>query len=300
MNIGYCLQGYPVKSQTWIPLEIEELEKRGHKVNVIDIEKPLNQKEIKECEFIICHFAFQGLYASRWGIPYGVIPHAYDIFKDNGTTLKKVSEYKNCKFIGCVSEFHKEKYIEWGINKPLKYTFVCCNVDTLYKKKENLGEKIITGGRDKEKKGFKYAAEGFPTIHMFGSESLNSYKSISNRITCYNWPSIKKLRNLLDESWLFVAPFVIASNGDMDSPLCTTVKEALLMELQVLTTDIWGNKEFKYVHYTTKEDIAKGYNGEVYKQIIKERNTSGRQYVIDTFSPKVCINKYLSAIESVL
>jgi glycosyltransferase involved in cell wall biosynthesis len=134
---------------------------------------------------------------------------------------------------------------------------------------------------------------------MFGSESLNSYKSISPNITCYSWPSLEELRDLLDDSWLFVSPFVIAKSGDMDSPLCTTTKEALLMELQVLTTDICGDKEFKHVYYTTIDDITKGTGGLVYNQIIKERNIKGRQYVLDTFSPKVCIDRYLKAIEEV-
>ena len=73
MNIGYVLQGYPVKSQTWIPLEIRELERRGHKVDVIDIEKPLNAKVIKNCDFLLCHFSYQGLHAGRWGIPFAVL-----------------------------------------------------------------------------------------------------------------------------------------------------------------------------------------------------------------------------------
>jgi hypothetical protein len=103
----------------------------------------------------------------------------------------------------------------------------------------------------------------------------------------------------MDDCWLFVSPNVRASDGDADGQ-CTTIKEALLMELQVLTTDIAGNKEYKHVHFSTVEDIAKGGNGEVYKQIIKERNTKGRQYVLDTFSPKVCISKYISAIEQSL
>ena len=300
MNIGYVLYGYPKKSETWIDLEIQELQRRGHKINIIDVTLPITgdvQKWIKECEFLICHWSFTGLYARRWGIPFGILCHAYDIWKDKGTTLKEVSKSNNCKFVGCDTQYHRMKYQEWGINKPLLDTPVCCDVESLYKKKEFLGDNIITGGRNKEKKGFKYAVEGFPNIHLFGNQSLEKYKEMSPTITCHGWLSKEDLRELLDDSWLFVSPNIPASDGDMDGQ-CTTIKEALLMELQVLTTDIAGNREYQYVHFSTPEDISKGFNGEVYKQIVKERNTKGRQFIIDNFSPRICIEKYLEAISS--
>ena len=299
MIIGYGLQGYPVKSQTWVNLEIAEFEKRGYKVNIIDITKPINPELVKECEFLFCHWSFTGLVARRWNIPFGILCHAYDIWKDQGATLKEVSKSKNCKFVGCDTEYHRTKYKEWGIDKPLLDTPVCCDVDALYKKKEILGDLVVTGGRNKEKKGFKYAVQGFPEIHMFGNQSLEEYKQISPRITCHGWLQKDGLRELLDDSWLFVSPNVAAADGDADGQ-CTTIKEALLMELQVLTTDIAGNAEYKYVHFSTPEDISKGVNGIAYKEIQKERNSKGRQYVIDTFSPKVCVTAYIKAMEETI
>ena len=70
------------------------------------------------------------------------------------------------------------------------------------------------------------------------------------------------------------------------------------MELQVLTTNIAGNREYKYVHFSMAEDISKGIEGEEYKNIVKENNVKGRKYVLETFSPEICIDKYLHAIES--
>lgn len=298
MNIGYVVYGFPKKSETWIPLEIQELEKRGHKVNIFDVSKEIDYNLLRQQEFLICHWAISGLHAMRWGIPFSITCHAYDIWKDNGRVLLQVSKSKNCKFVGCITEYHKNKYKEWGIEKPLFITPVCCDIEGLYKKREFLGDLIVTGGRNKDKKGFKYAAEGFPFIHMFGNESLKEYKEISPTITCHNWLPKEDLRALLDDCWLFVSPNVTGPDGDMDGQ-CTTIKEALLMELQVLTTDIAGNSEYKHVYFSNPQDIAKGAKGEVYQKIIKERNTRGRQYVIDTFSPKVCIDSYLKAIEEV-
>jgi len=70
------------------------------------------------------------------------------------------------------------------------------------------------------------------------------------------------------------------------------------MELQVLTTNIAGNREYQNVHFSSAEDISKGINGEEYRKIKKEKNPKGREYVLKEFSPKVCIDKYLYAIEN--
>lgn len=297
MNIGYCLQGYPVKSQTWIPLEIAELEKRGHHIDIIDVEKPLQPKIIKKCDFILCHFSYQGIYARRWGVPYGILPHAYDIWKDNGIALTFAINSHNCKFVGCDTDFHKQKYIEWEINKPLYDCPVCCNTEFFHKHRKNLGNKIIAGGRNVEKKGLKYAI-GFNNIYLYGGKNEELLKK-NPTVKYLGWMQKKYYRRLMDNSWLYVSPNVRAANGDMDGQ-CTTIKEALLMELQVLTTNIAGNREYKHVHFSTAEDISKGINGEEFQKIKKIRNKKGREYILKTFSPKVCIDKYLYAIRESL
>lgn len=294
MNIGFCLQGFPVKSQTWIPLEMKELERRGHHIDVIDIEKPLNHKVIKNCDFILCHFSYQGIHARRWGIPYGILPHAYDIWKDQGQALKHATNSRSCKFVGCDTGFHRMKFEEWGIDKPLYDCPVCCGTDFFKKKKKTLGDRIIAGGRNTEKKGLKYAM-GFQNIYLYGGR--NEELITSNPSAKFlGWLQKAEYRDLMDDSWLYVSPNVLAKNGDMDGQ-CTTIKEALLMELQVLTTNIAGNREYKFTHFSTSEDILKGVNGNGYKKIEKKLNKEGREYVLKTFSPKICIDKYLKAIE---
>ena len=294
MIIGYCLQGYPVKSQTWIPLEIAELEKRGHKINIIDVQKQLNGKSIKECDFILCHFSYQGIHAKRWGVPYGILPHAYDIWRDQGTALKVALMSKNCKFIGCDTEFHKQKYIEWKIDKPLFDCPVCCDTEFFNKKNKDLGNKIVAGGRNTEKKGLKYTSK-FDNLYLYGGKNRELI-SQNPTINYMGWLDKEKLRDLLDECWLYVSPNVIASTGDMDGQ-CTTIKEALMMELQVLTTNVAGNREYKHVHFSSPEDIGKGFDGEEYKKIVKKKNSKGKEYILKTFTPKICIDKYLKAIE---
>lgn len=293
MNIGYVVQDIP-KSQTWIPLEMTELERRGHKITIINVEKPLQPKEIKECDFLLCHFSYQGIHARRWRISYGILPHAYDIWKDNGMALKEATKSRYCKFVGCDTGYHRMKYEEWGIDKPLYNCPVCCDTEFFKKKKKTLGDKIIAGGRNVEKKGLKYAM-GFDNIWLYGGKNEELLKQ--NPTAEYlGWIKKEEYRDLMDDSWLYVSPNVRAKNGDMDGQ-CTTIKEALLMELQVLTTNIAGNREYKYVHFSTADDISKGEKGIAYQLIKKERNTKGREYVLNTFSPKICIDKYLKAIE---
>jgi len=293
MNIGYCLQGYPVKSQTWIPLEIQEFERRGHKVNIIDVTKPLTNdtnKLIKECEFLICHWSYTGLLTRRWGIPFGILCHAYDIWKDNGLTLREVNKSRNCKFVGCDTEYHRQRYKEWGIEKPLLDTPVCCDTEFFHKNKSELGDKIVAGGRDTEKKGLIYAIKGFNDLYLYGVKN-EEYLKVNESLHLLGWISKEEYRDLMDESWLYVSPNMIASDGNMDGQP-TTIKEALLMELQILTTDIAGTSELKYIHLSSIEDIQRGkYN------IEKKRNSEGRQFILDNFSPRICIDKYISAIE---
>jgi len=294
MNIGYALQGYLKKSETWIPLEIAELEKRGHHIDIIDIEKPLQPKVIKNCDFILCHFSYQGIYARRWGVPYGVLPHAYDIWIDEGGALKEACKSRFCKFIGCDTSFHRMKYEEWEIDKPLYDCPVCCDTEFFKKRRKELGNKIIAGGRNVEKKGLRYAM-GFDNIYLYGGKNEGLLK-MNPTAKYLGWMKKEHYRNLMDNSWLYISPNVKAKNGDMDGQ-CTTIKEALLMELQVLTTNIAGNREYQHVHFSTAEDIAKGINGEEYQKIVKEKNIKGREYVLRTFSPKTCIDKYLKAVE---
>lgn len=294
MNIGYVLQGFPVKSQTWIILEIEELERRGHHIDIIDIEKTLNPKIIKKCDFMLCHFSYQGIHARRWGVPYGILPHAYDIWRDEGAALHEAIKSRFCKFVGCDTGFHRMKYEEWGIDKPLYDCPVCCDTEFFKKQKKELGDKIIAGGRNVEKKGLKYAMK-FDNIHLYGGKNEELLK-LNPTAKHLGWITKEEYRELMDNGWLYVSPNVRAANGDMDGQ-CTTIKEALLMELQVLTTNIAGNREYQHVHFSTAEDISKGINGEEFQKIKKGKNSKGREYVLETFSPEICIDKYLCAIE---
>ena len=259
MNIGYCLQGQPY-SQTAIQLEMKEWKRLGHHIDIIDIEKPLEKKVIKNCEFIIAHFSFQGIWASRWGIPYVVYPHAYDIWRDNGVALHKASSSKNCKWVACESKYHKRRFIEWKIPKPLYVVYGAIDVN-YYKRTKPLGNRILCGGRLKLKKGLIYAVRGYKDITVFGKgqQVMNQLKAENPHAEYLGFISTKDYKNLLEDSWLFVSPNIVDERtGDMDG-IPATCMEAMLMELQVISTHISGIPELlPHIHLHTPEEIASG------------------------------------------
>jgi len=293
MNIGYCLQGQPL-SQTAIQLEMKELSNRGHNVGVIDIEIPLDGKFIKNCDFIMCHFAYQGIWAKRWGIPYAVYPHAYDIWKDNGKALKYAISSKNCKWVACESKFHRQKFEEWEIEKPLQLVYGAIDVDFFKRKSKKLGDKVVAGGRLKPKKGLEYAVRGYKDIHIFGKGQtmLDKLQSINPNLRYHGVVSKEKYRSLLEDAYLFVSPNIIAKDGDMDG-IPATIMEAMLMELQVLTTPISGIPELSpHVILEDPETIATGN-----VEIPNKRNTSGRDFIRKNNSPKVVVDRIIDGIE---
>lgn len=293
MNLGYCLQGQPF-SQTAIQLEIKEWKRRKIHVDVIDIEKPLDKKIIKNCDFIIAHFSYQGIYTKRWGIPYAVYPHAYDIWKDQGMALQQAVNSNNCKFVACESKYHMNKFKEWDIHKPLHLVYGAIDIDFFKKKKKELGDKIVAGGRLKPKKGLEYAVKGYKDITIFGKgeQMIEKLKQINPHVTFLGFISKEKYRNLLDNAWLFVSPNIIAPDGDMDG-IPATCMEAMLMELQVISTPISGIPELlPYIHLHSPEDIASGK-----LEIQKERNIGGRKLIMERHNPKKTVEILKSHIE---
>ena len=57
MRIVYPVHQKPLPaSETWIRLEIDELRRKGHKVDVIPV-NTITRDKVKNADFIYCHFA---------------------------------------------------------------------------------------------------------------------------------------------------------------------------------------------------------------------------------------------------
>lgn len=256
MKIGYVLQDYPIPSETWIPLEIEELIIRGHDVKVHRLQYPY--VDISDCDFILSHFAHIALQAKDFDKPFGFVAHAWDIWTDNGKKFREVIQDPNCKFVGYISSYHKEKFLEWGVPED-KLIFWGASVDVeRLRRFKTMGGKIICGGRFVEKKGLDTAIKAVPNITVFGDGELApKLKAISSEARFVGWLDRAGMFDLFQRSWLLIAPSRIAKNKDTEG-ISTLVLEALCMGLQVITTRVGGQSDLEKfgdrVHFVEPND----------------------------------------------
>jgi len=295
MNIGYGVLDHPIhKARTWIPLEIEEFRRRGHHVVPIarGRENELRQ-EIRNLDFIVCHFSKRAMQIRRLGVPFGIISHARGIWINNGEWLKGASIHPKCKWVGYISNYHKDIYNKWGIDKPLIHTPVSINTE-LFKRTKPIGDKVLCGARHIAKKGLDIAIKAYPNIYCWGEGPLTSkLKTISNKTTFTGWLSNDELIELMNDSWLYVFPGIKLPNGDMDGQP-TTIKEAMAMELQIISTPIAGTAELPHIHFVNAD--VNEVRDKI-QSIKHESNISGRDYVLKNFHPSIIVDNILEAIE---
>lgn len=300
MNIGYVLYDYPLPSETWIPLEIEELVMRGHNVKVHRLQYPY--MDISDCDFILSHFAHIALKAGTFGKPFGFVAHAWDIWTDDGKKFREVVKMPNCKFVGYISSFHKEKFLEWGVpEEKLIFWGASVDVDRLRRTK-TMGGKIICGGRFVDKKGLDVAIRAVPNITVFGEGELASkLKAISNQAKFVGWLDRDEMFDLLQKSWLLVAPSRISKNGDTEG-ISTLVLEALCMGLQVITTNVAGHRDLKEfgtrVHFIEIDDVEA--ISELVKILTHNYDLSARSKIAQTRSPKAIVDNLEAKIMEVM
>lgn len=296
MKIGYVLQDYPIPSETWIPLEIEELIIRGHDVKVHRLVKP--QVDLSDVDFILSHFAHVALKASKFGKPFGFVAHAWDIWTDNGKVFRQVMKLPNCKFVGYISEYHREKFIEWGCpEEKLIFWGASIDIDRL-KRTRTMGKKVICGGRFVNKKGLDIAIKAVPDITVFGDGELApKLKAISNRADFVGWLDRDGVKDLMERAWLLVAPSRVSRDGDTEG-ISTLVLEALCMGLQVITTRVGGQKDLeKYgnrVHFVEPEDVEGIRN--LVESLPHSFDLSARSRIALERSPKAIVDNLEKAI----
>ncbi|MEL6164852.1 MAG: glycosyltransferase, partial [Cyanobacteria bacterium J06628_3] len=110
---------------------------------------------------------------------------------------------------------------------------------------------IATTGRLVEKKGIEYAiraiaevAQVHPNVefNIIGDGELKQRflqviqeLNIGDKVHLKGWRNQKEIISILDETHIFVAPSVTASDGNQDAPV-NTLKEAMAMGLPVIGT----------------------------------------------------------------
>lgn len=118
--------------------------------------------------------------------------------------------------------------------------------------------KIATVGRLVEKKGVEYAiravaqkVEQYPNIkyQIIGDgllkeqlQSVINELGVEKNIVILGWKNETEIIDILNQSHLFIAPSITASDGNQDAPI-NVLKEAMAMGLPVISTDHGGIPE---------------------------------------------------------
>jgi len=297
MNIGYFNARGINDVEHWFRLEIEELRRRGHDVRVFSLRyNHPNREDIKWMDFAHFHFAQVADRFKRMGVPFAISPHANDIFVDDGATLLRASKHPKCKFVTFQSYYHRDKFKEWGIEKPLVHLPMCVRVNLFKRTDESLknfsNQKIIAGGRLIRKKGLDRIMN-VKNLTVFGDGPLIDYlRSINPKVEFTGWLHSKDLKDLMEESCLFLNPSIIDANGDRDG-IPNTIKEAMLMKLQVISSPISGIPELKNIHLLEDWNDIEDY----IEKIDLIPNHEGAKEIYEKYNPKKCIDMLLEAIE---
>ena len=295
MNLGLFNARGINETEHFIPLEIEELRKRGHSVTHYWIKgKHPTHEEVKNMDFAIFHFVPTAMFFRRLGIPFCVLPTANDVFMDEGKNLKIIESNRNCKFIGYQSFYHKRKYNEWGITKPVVHVPHCVRT-SLFKRQTpyNPSGKIVAGGRLIPKKGLD-RLKGVENLTIFGDGPLRDKLAMGFGDKGFTgYLSGNQLKDLFEESSIYLFPAIITPDGDSDG-IPNTIKEALLMELYCIASPVAGIPEIESV--TLLEDWSTDKIKKVIEIMPTEPNKKGRSEILKSFSPQICVNKLLKGI----
>jgi glycosyltransferase involved in cell wall biosynthesis len=298
MNIGYFNSRGPNNGiEHWFDLEIEELRKRGHEVRTFYIKgNQPKMEDIKWMDLAHFHFAQVAEYYKKMGVPYIISPHANDIFIDDGYNLKRACISRHCLGVTYQSYYHKKKFEEWNIDKPLVYLPMCCRTE-LFKRKTpyNPSERLVAGGRLIPKKGLDRLI-GVENLTIFGEGPL--MEELKSKLDCVKFTGYldgQELKDLFEKSSIYLFPAIKSSNGDSDG-IPNTIKEAMLMQLHIIASPIAGIPELENISLLSDWSIDNLKR--VIDDIPDEPNKKGECEIRRLYNPKSCVDRILSIYES--
>jgi len=159
------------QTEHFIPLEIEELRRRGHIVEHFWLKgRWPTLREAKRLDFAVYHFVPTALFFRNIYVPYCVLPTANDCFPDEGRALKQAIDHPYFRFLGYQSFFHKHKYSEWGIESPTVHIPHCVRTH-LFKRTHLPSDKVIAGGRLIDRKAL-HLLSSVDNLIIFGDGPL--------------------------------------------------------------------------------------------------------------------------------
>jgi len=295
MNIAQFNARGPNDIEHWYTLIYEELQRQGHSVRQFNLRSQRPTIQDREwMDFAVIHFAQVAQHYMRMGVPFCVLPSANDIFPDNGTKLLQVANNTNCKFVTYQSFYHKRKYDEWGIPNDKVYVPMPIRTELFTRRRKfNPNGRVIAGGRLIPKKGLDRIIPYVNYLTIFGDGPLKQQLQYLNPTTMFTGHLTgESLKNLMEESWLYLYPAIVDSSGDSDG-IPNTVKEAMYMGLQVIASPVAGLPELENISLLDNWSKI----NEVISTMPRKFNYKGKREISNLYTPEICTRMLLKGIE---
>jgi glycosyltransferase involved in cell wall biosynthesis len=252
-----------------LKLLLRALQIRGNMWHLFD--NYLGLREIRSAEFDLIYVPFphinhlrQASYLSKvFKRPFVITFRALDLYeKDNKKQLgNKIKLIGKAARIIAISAYNKAGVIKkfgFGVKEGIEIIHSSINVDEFKPVNIPKRRKIISVCRFVEKKGIKYLIEacnilrngeaGFECLLIGRGPLKSEYERLIEKYGLREHINIKEpmpqedIKRELADSMIFVLPCIIAKNGDRDI-LPNVLKEAMAMEVPVVTSDICGIEE---------------------------------------------------------
>lgn len=226
----------------------------------------LEARQILSSEFDLIYVPFPHLgYLSQAFLlskiskkPFVLTFRALDLYEKNELE-DKIKLVKEAAKVNTISIYNKTNVIQkFGIKDDIAIIHSSINIDEFKPTHAEKRRKIIFIGRFVEKKGIKYLVEACHILKnkklafeclLSGSgplradyERLIEEHDLGKYITIKEPLSQEEVKQELSDSMVFVLPCIIAEDGDRDI-LANVLKEAMAMELAVVTSHICGIEE---------------------------------------------------------
>lgn len=261
--------------------------------------------------------------------PFSFTGHAADLFRNRAALKDKI---RRAAFIICISEFHRQFYLENGA-RPEQLHIAYCGIDTKHftprRRTRSAAEPlhIVGAGRLVDKKGFTYLIEACRLLEQRGYDfrctiggsgpleaSLRAEikaKGLNDRVQMTG-EALKQeeIPDFMGQADVFCLPCVWADDNDVDG-LPQLTMEAMACGLPAITTELVGNPDLVKDGVTgllvppndaeaLADAIQKLGDDDALAQRLAE---AGHKHVTNVFDIDVCLeallSKYKTALETV-
>ena len=224
--------------------------------NKKDIDKVLHENNVA---LIHAHFGWSGISAIPTAVKYS-LPLIVTFYGIDASRMMHYFFYRRnikrlfrtSQLILTMSRDMRQDLIKKGcVKEKLKVHYVGINSTQFKIKKQGSGDilRILMCGRFVEKKGFEYGVRAFKQMKnksarlvIIGDGKLRPYieqlinsLGISSNVSIMGFLKHEDVREMMSKSDIFLAPHIIAKNGDKEG-IPTTIKEAMAAGLPVIST----------------------------------------------------------------